>query len=424
MFGSAIKSGQGARAKRLPLSIALCATVISVVGAPAHAATTTARLIQPADVTYVGAFRMTTATVGGSSFLYGGRGLSYYKDPATGKRTLFMQGHGYKPGQVAQIEIPASLGASSSNWDSLPEAKVLQNFSDVTEGHVNDVDPTNTSNATYVTGLLGYNGRLIVGATNTYSFSQKVSHGVSGLTLSTSGDWKGWYGFSGAEAPSRALGWMGLIPGDWQSAFGGPALTGQCCVSVISTTSQGPSATVFNPDDVGKSSSIPGKTVLFYPTSNLLRDGSTQNDVYNLTTRVGGVFFPPNTRSVIFVGGHGIGKYCYGTAAECGNDQAMPDVKGPHAQPYRYQVWAYDANDLVAVKSGSKAVYAPQPYAVWELKGMSHSGNPNISGATYDPEGGFLFITQDYGEKPTVEVYKVSGVAQVAPSPPTGVTVQ
>ena len=422
MFGRTIESGRGALRTGIPLSIAVGAMLVSALGGSAFAATTTARLIQPADVVYAGAFRMPTGTLGGSTFSYGGRALSFYKDPSTGKRTLFMQGHGYYPGQVAQVEIPATLGTGS--WSGLPTAKVMQNFADVTEGNVNKVDPTNTSNATYVTGLLAYNGRMIVGATNTYSFSQTTSHGVAGsLTVSQSGDWKGWYSFT-ADAPARAMGWMAPIPSEWQAAFGGPALTGQCCVSVISTTSQGPSATVFNPDDVGKTSPIPGKTVLFYPTAHFLRDGSTQNDVYNLTTRLGGVFFPPNTRSVIFVGGHGTGKYCYGTAQECGNDTAMPDVKGPHAQPYRYQAWAYDANDLAAVKSGSKAEYQPQPYAVFELKGMHNSGNPNISGATFDPETGYLYITQDYGEEPTVEVFKVSSVATPVPAAPTNVTVQ
>ena len=42
-------------------------------------------------------------------------------------------------------------------------------------------------------------------------------------------------------------GWMLPIPPEWQSAFGAPALTGVCCLSVIGRTSVGPTVTTFDP---------------------------------------------------------------------------------------------------------------------------------------------------------------------------------
>ena len=48
----------------------------------------------------------------------------------------------------------------------------------------------------------------------------------------------------------------------------------------------------------------------------------------------------------------GTGTFCYGEGATC-NDPT-DSSKGNHAYPYQYQVWAYDANDLAAVKAGSK----------------------------------------------------------------------
>lgn len=395
-------------------------------------AQSTAPLIQQSDIIYLGAFALPAGTTyGASNFNYGGKGITPYHDPVSGKMTLFLEGHGQNPGNVAQVEVPDTF-VKSGNWDSLPRATVLQNFSDVTEGGLGNVDPTNQGNEFHLYGMLVYNNRLILGASNSYSFSQAVSHGVSSLTLSKTGDFKGWYSFaSNVVATPRALGGpMTLIPPEWQSAFGGPALTGHCCISVISTTSQGPSVTVFNPDDVGVKNPIPGKTVLFYPTdgniSHLLADGSTQNDVYNLTSRVGGIAFPSGTRSVLFIEGHGIGPYCYGTAAECGNDTAMSDVKGPHAQPYRYQILAYDANDLLAVKNGTKQTWEPRPYGVWVLSDMPNSGTPNIAGAGYDPETGRLYITQDYGSKPRVEVYQITAPYTnrlIPPNAPTGLKI-
>lgn len=400
----------------------------SCLGATTSFAQSALPRIQQSDITYLGAFALPTATYGTSSFNYGGHGITPYTDPSSGKTTLFMEGHAQKPGHVAQVEVPASL-VKSSNRSSLPVAKVLQNFQDVTDGRLSSVDPSNTSNATFVYGLLAYNNKLIVGASNSYSASQQASHGVSGLTLSTSGDFKGFYAMS-ATAPLRAVGGpMTLIPVEWQSAFGGPALTGECCISVISSTSSGPAATVFNPDNIGSGNSVSGTTVLYYPLANPVCGSvgceASQNEVFNLTTRLGGMAFPAGSRSVLFIGAHGTGRYCYGTAAACSNDTNLPDVKGPHAQPYRYQIWAYDANDLVAVKNGSKQTYAPKPYAVWELNGMPNSSNPTIGGAGYDPDTGRLYITQDYYDQPRVEVYQItaSGTAAVKPNPPTNILI-
>src|SRR2546423_14916678 len=78
--------------------------------------------------------------------------------------------------------------------------------------------------------------------------------------------------------------------------------------------------------------------------------------------------FPSGTRSVLFFGPHGLGSYCYGTGGTAGDCYDPDDgPKGIHSYPYRSQVWAYDANDLVAVKAGQKQSYQVMPYAVWQL---------------------------------------------------------
>lgn len=415
---------------QLLASIALASCVFPLLASsPAFAAPQDEPRVQASDLVYLGAFRLPNDdAIGSSNFNYGGHGLTPYKDPASGKLTLYMEGHAQKSGQVAQVEVPDRF-VKSSNWDSLPMARVLQTFHDVTDGKLSSIDPSDP-NPKFVYGMLAYNGRLIVGAGNSYSFSQSKSHGVSSLDLASSGDFKGFYSFDGGTvAPPRALGGpMTVIPPEWRSAFGGPALTGQCCISIISTTSAGPSATVFDPDNVGSGNSIPGKTVLFYPLEHPVSGGlgseASTNDIFNLTTRVGGVVFPPGTRSVLFIGGHGTGNYCYGTAAACGNDTAMADVKGPHAQPYRYQIWAYDANDLAAVRSGSRQTWEPKPYAIWVLSEMPNSWSPNIAGAGYDPATSLLFIAQEYGSKPRIEVYRISiSDAPVPPNPPNGLSI-
>jgi hypothetical protein len=315
-------------------------------------------------------------------------------------------------------------------------AKVLQPFADITDGHLDQVDPTNLGNPIFVYGLLPYKGKLIIGSSSSYSATQTVSHGVSGMVLANKTDFNGWYTLH-AVAPVRALGGpMAPIPAEWQAAFGGPALTGNCGISITGSTSAGMSATVFDPAlfiPNSTTTSGSGTTVLFYPLSHpqcgSFQCESSPSSNYNLTTVYGGMGFVPGTRTVFFVGATGTGPYCYGSATDC-HDPALPDVKGPHAPPYRYQIWAYDANDLVAVKNGLKQTYQPQPYGIWVLNGMPNSGDDRIRGAGFDVATGRLYIAQDYYDQPRIEVYQIKVGTRVTtpppppkPNPPTNVTV-
>src|SRR5690606_40904884 len=79
--------------------------------------------VQPADIVYLGSFALPEDDFGGSRFGYGGKGLCFYREPS-GTCTLFLQGHDWYPGFVAQVTVPA-LGGT---------ATVLQEFRDVTDG--------------------------------------------------------------------------------------------------------------------------------------------------------------------------------------------------------------------------------------------------------------------------------------------------
>lgn len=105
---------------------------------------------------------------------------------------------------------------------------------------------------------------------------------------------------------------MTLISPAWQPLLGGPALTGHCCSPGNQTTSNGPAATVFNPNDLGVGNPISGTTVLYYPMSNPLASERTQNQYFNLATIIRGVAFPRGFRSVLLFGRQGTGPYCFG----------------------------------------------------------------------------------------------------------------
>ena len=135
--------------------------------------------------------------------------------------------------------------------------------------------------------------------------------------------------------------------------------------------------------------------------------------------------FIAGTRSVLFFGTHGLGNYCYGTGGTSG-DCYDPDnsYKGPHSYPYRSQVWAYDASDLLAVKNGTIASHMVNPYAVWEL----HSSFTTIQGVGYAPATQTLYVSQVFGDgtQPLIRVYRVSGAGggtSIPPQAPTNLRV-
>jgi hypothetical protein len=100
--------------------------------------------------------------------------------------------------------------------------------------------------------------------------------------------------------------------------------------------------------------------------------------------------------------------------------------KGTHAYPYAYQVWAYDANDLLAVKRGSKAQYAIKPYATWTFNlPFEKSDTHFLGGAAYDAQHQLIYVSQlsaDDNANPIIHVFNIDAAAKI-PSPPTNLQV-
>jgi hypothetical protein len=167
---------------------------------------------------------------------------------------------------------------------------------------------------------------------------------------------------------------------------------------------------------------VPATPIVGYPIDHPLGPGwGTTNNLFNGTTNITGIIFPVGTRSVLFFGRHGVGTWCYGPGADC-NDPA-DSSKGTHAYPYKHQVWAYDANDLLAVKNGTKQQWEIQPYAVWilALPFDNTGGMMQIGGAAYDSATGRIYISQllaDTLNTPIIHVFKVN----IGTAPPADTT--
>jgi hypothetical protein len=83
------------------------------------------------------------------------------------------------------------------------------------------------------------------------------------------------------------------------------------------------------------------------------------------------------------------------------------DAKGGHAYPYSGYVWAYNLNDLAAVKAGTKNPWDVIPYGTWTLP-------ESVIGGAYDSATGRIFLST-YGSNMGVSVYSINGSATPIP---------
>ena len=364
-------------------------------------------LIQKADLQYEGAFRVPATDSGSSRFDGGGSALTF--NPVN--NSLLAVGH-VTDQHVAEITIPAPSKATS--YASLPTATFRQAFKDILEGKRESIVSADTSGK-YIGGMLVSGSTLLATAYGYYDASgaQVNSHFKTGTNFATTGDVVGPVRV-GTRGAGFVGGYMAPLPAEWQAAFGGNAVTGLCCIPIQSRTSAGPALSVFNVADVGTKNPVPASELVGYPLGQ--EPGA---NVFVPSSEVKGVVIPRGTRTALFIGRHGLGSTCYGDGSACG-DPAYP-YKGYHNYPYVYQVWAYDLNDLLAVKNGQKSATSIRPYAMWTLDLPFGVSSKAVKGATFDPATMRIFIaTESNGgySRPVVHVFKVNTGTSTTPPPP------
>jgi len=125
----------------------------------------------------------------------------------------------------------------------------------------------------------------------------------------------------------------------------------------------------------------------------------------------------------LFWGRHGTGRVTYGQHGQPGIDDICYPDQGWHAAPYVYRVWAYNIDDLIAVKNGTKQRWDPRPYQQWDWTFPFGSGCAEVEGVAYDPPTRRIFITQAYGDGPALPiVYVYIAQAGAGPQPPASPT--
>jgi hypothetical protein len=378
--------------------------------------------VRQADLIYEGAFRLPSAQSAEQSFAYGAMGMAH--NPA--RNSLYLTGHVWYQ-LTAEVSVPAVV--NSNKLSDLATATLLQPWTDVTEGRL-------AGGKLY--GQFVYGGQLF-GAV--YSTSNAASHFKSGLNLSVSGDVQGLFRV-GTLDQRFVAGYMASIPTEWQAVLGGPALTGGCCnPGQNGAISLGPAVSVFDPANVGGAQPVPATPLLYYtpthPTLGAWNNTTVINPAYNMMTEVVGAVFPSGTRSLLFFGRTGVGVPCYGNGTDdpamhgqpwpqggagavyCYDPNEVNGGFGPHAYPYEYHAWAYDAGELQAVKSGQKNPWDVRPYAMWTFQLPFEDSHRHIQGVAFDTATRRIFLSQLGGEPggiPVIHVFKV-GDAGTAPPP-------
>lgn len=368
------------------------------------------------DWTLLGSFRLPGGSTDQTSFNYGGLAACL-----SAGGNLLITGFAGTP-TMAEVTIPTPSMAGSIG--SLPTAALVQGFTDALAGKLSAIG----GGTAYLGGVTPVGSGLVINAYLYYDGSglQTLSAFVTGTTLGTnvSGP-DGIQNTLGAPVPSLFAGfvsaWICPIPSAFQASLGGTHLVGNGAIPIISRTSYGPSATVCTLSGLG-ASPIAGTTVLGYPSQhptlgNWINAGPA-NPPFNQATTITGIFFPPGSESVVFVGKTGMGaqEYGEGTSNPALAGTIAPDgsvyvydptgsAKGTHAYPYLPYAWVYRVSDLVAVKNGSMNPWDVTPAAQYNLTWPFPAPNAQGGGVAFDTTSLKAYVLDPYADYPAPLVH-------------------
>ena len=372
--------------------------------------------LQPADLDFRGSFLLPAQADDERTFAYGGTALASDAE----HDSLFAVGHDWYQ-LTAEVTTPRPVRGESTR--DLRRARFRQPFTDATDGKI---DATG-GDGSKIGGQLVYGGRLYGSAYVYYDASgeQVDSHWRRPSTDLAGGGTEGLFRLGDLGA-GFVSGYMAEVPRAWRQRLGGPALTGNCCIPIISRTSFGPAASAFDPARLGGRGEAPATPLVYYPQDHPTLgewDGSWdpgRGIEFNGATSIRGLAFPKGTRSVLFFGTQGTGPFCYGDGTDDPGLHGDPtgdgtiwcydpdeSSKGTHAYPYVPQVWAYDAAELAAARKGRGRPWQVRPYATWALE--LPFGSDRIGGATYDRRRDLIYVSQQFGEDtaPVIHTFAV-----------------
>jgi hypothetical protein len=376
-----------------------------------------ARLVQPGDLQYLGAFRLPGGDVRPATFAYGGNAMTFNPNgdpsgPDDGfPGSLFVTGHdrlayGELPdgSQVAEISIP--VPAQSDNLDELNQAAFLQAFHNVAEGFFTELEEIPRIGMQLLdTSATGAKIHLAWGQ-HMQPDPPVPSHAWFDPNLSAP-DMQGTW-FIGNQSLYSVNGYLFEIPASWADEHAGGRTLGTGRFRDGGWSGMGPALFAYRPwlDGSGTPASsgahLEETVLLLYessentPSIERCLDGYQHPDEWE-----GGAWITTNTgkSAVLFAGTKGTGaKYWYGyinpagpeypcvdeafvgqftvcrladgtpcppeDLTECGDHN---DYRGWWSARFDAQFILYNPADLARVAAGEMASWEPQPYAFLDI---------------------------------------------------------
>lgn len=391
-----------------------------------------AERLQPADLTYAGAFRLP------DEFNWGARGIAYRPADGGGAGTLLVTGFELiydpdHPGEgcwdpswdcsafYGEVTIPTL--ATASNWEDLPAAALVTPLTAFDGGlvqtvhreyiYVDDIayvprHGTQTSaklygsiNLWYAEGVVGENTFPTIWMADPSGANARGMFHVGPEETPYHGRKCGAYLFTvPAWYADQYLGGRTLVTG---RSRGTPAV-GTEPVTINGGT-QGPALFAFAPFDTDNpTGNLDALPILYYrvafPGCGGPNVGNKANCDYPDFTMCdewsGGAFLDTGTRRAIVLAGYkGLGNNCYDEPpVEC--HDPCSDAHGYHCQPYERQVIFYDVHELGFSAENGQVPWAVVPYAIWRPEEFFLTGQvcANLGGMAFDSAGSRLFMVE------------------------------
>jgi hypothetical protein len=426
-------------------------------------------LVQPADLAYLGAFRLPDGAERPLTFEYGGNAMTF-RPGAAGDGlpgSLFISGHDRLPygelpdgSQIAELSIP--LPSSSRDLNSLPQAQFRQGFHDVAAGYFTQMEEIVRLGMQYLEGPAGSPKIHLAWGQHFESEPPAGTHAWFSPDLAAP-DLKGTW-FIGGQSFYAVNDYLLEIPAEWADAFVEGRYLGTGRFRDGGWSGMGPALFAYRPwledgSAPAADTQLAETTLLQYESSvnneNIERclDGYQHPDEW-----VGGAWLtsPAGKSALLMAGTKASGeKYWYGYAnpagaqlpcvdgdfvgqfpvcrladgSDCPPEDLVEcsghdDFRGWWSTRFDAQFILYDPNDLARVALGELEPWQPQPYAMldidehlyfnppeWDVPmlGTGDQRRYRLGDVAYDQENGYIYVLELFAEgaKPVVHVWQL-----------------